>query len=231
MKLKITTRDVLRFLFFFVGICVSALGIVLVTKADLGTSQISSVPYVLSLAFDWLTFGQATFVMNLIFLIMQMVLLKNPLKMSLILQIPVSILFSYFIDLQMQMFSSLTLDTLAMQWVVLLLGCVILGLGISLEIAPNIVAVPGDAVVNVIATVKRLRFGKVKVILDVTLVAIALVLSFFYFGDIKGIGAGTLVSALLVGRIVMFFNRRLRNVYLTYLVGENVAVQEDKLSI
>ncbi|MFZ7174231.1 YczE/YyaS/YitT family protein [[Pasteurella] aerogenes] len=160
-----------------------------------------------------------------------MALLKNPLKISLLLQIPVSILFSYFIDLQMQMFSSLTLDTLAMQWVVLLFGCVILGLGISLEIAPNIVAVPGDAVVNVIATVKHIRFGKVKVILDVTLVVMALVLSFFYLGDIKGIGAGTLISALLVGRIVMFFNQCFRKVYLTYLIGEKVVTQEEKLSI
>ncbi|MFZ7174232.1 DUF6198 family protein [[Pasteurella] aerogenes] len=65
MKLQLKNRDFMRFLFFFVGICVSSLGIVLITKADLGTSQISSVPYVLSLAFDWLTFGQATFVIIL----------------------------------------------------------------------------------------------------------------------------------------------------------------------
>lgn len=230
MKLHITNRDFIRFLFFFVGICIISLGTVLVTKADLGTSQISSVPYVLSLAVDWLTFGQATLLLNFIFLIIQMVLLKNPLKISLLLQIPVSIVFSYLIDIEMHFLSFWTPHTLIIQWGMLLLGCIFLGLGISLEIAPSIVAVPGDSVVNVIASVKRIRFVKVKVILDVTLVIIALTLSLFYFRDIKGVGVGTLVSALLVGHVVIFFNQQLRGVYRTYLT-ENKPIKENKLSV
>ena len=38
-----------RYLIFLVGLFISSLGVSLVTKANLGTSPISSIPYVLSL--------------------------------------------------------------------------------------------------------------------------------------------------------------------------------------
>lgn len=38
-----------RYLVFLVGLFINAMGVSLITKADLGTSPISSIPYVLSL--------------------------------------------------------------------------------------------------------------------------------------------------------------------------------------
>lgn len=40
-----------RYLLFLIGLFINALGVSLVTKASLGTSPISSIPYVLSLKF------------------------------------------------------------------------------------------------------------------------------------------------------------------------------------
>lgn len=40
-----------RYLIFLVGLFVNSLGVSLITKANLGTSPISSIPYVLSLNF------------------------------------------------------------------------------------------------------------------------------------------------------------------------------------
>lgn len=48
-----------RYLLFLVGLFVNALGVSLVTKANLGTSPISSIPYVLSLNFPF-TLGNFT---------------------------------------------------------------------------------------------------------------------------------------------------------------------------
>ena len=43
----------------------------------MGTSQISSVPYVLSLHFTDISFGAFTFVMNMVFFLIQVALLKK----------------------------------------------------------------------------------------------------------------------------------------------------------
>ena len=42
----------------------------------------------------------------------------------------------------------------------LLLGCTILAFGISIEVAPNVVVVPGEGVVRAIAKVRKADFGK-----------------------------------------------------------------------
>ena len=40
-----------RYLIFLAGLFINSLGVSIITKADLGTSPISSIPYVLSLNF------------------------------------------------------------------------------------------------------------------------------------------------------------------------------------
>ena len=48
-----------RYLVFLIGLFISSLGVSFITKASLGTSPISSIPYVLSLNFS-MTLGQFT---------------------------------------------------------------------------------------------------------------------------------------------------------------------------
>ena len=53
------------------------------------------------------------------------------------------------------------------------------------------------------------RFGTVKTCFDLSLVAIALVLSLVFFGGIRGLGLGTVISAVAVGKVVNLFNTHL----------------------
>ena len=46
-------EQVKRYLIFLVGLFVNSLGVSLITKGNLGTSPISSIPYVLSLNFPF----------------------------------------------------------------------------------------------------------------------------------------------------------------------------------
>lgn len=54
-----------RYLVFFVGLFINSLGVSLITKAELGTSPISSIPYVLSLKFP-MTLGGFTILFSLL---------------------------------------------------------------------------------------------------------------------------------------------------------------------
>lgn len=199
----------IRLLFFLLGVFINSLGIVLITKADLGTSQISSISYVLSLKYEALNFGAATFLLNAAFVVAQFALLRSKANIMLWAQLPVSFLLGFFIDLNMEIFSFLHPTSLPFQGLCLGIGCLILGLGIHIEVAPDIVKVPGEGIVYTMAKVFGRNFGEIKVAFDVALVAIALVISQWSFGKIEGIGIGTVASALFVGRIVSAFSTRL----------------------
>ena len=188
------------------GILINSFGIAFITKAALGTSPISSLPYVLSKKFP-LTLGQFTFVMNMIFILMQIFLLKKDFQKRQILQIGVNVIFSAFIDISMNMLDEFAPSGASAQILSLLAGCVILAMGISIEVAPNVLLVPGEGVVKAISAVSRKRFGTVKVVFDTTLITLSFILSLLFFHRLNGLGIGTVISALAVGKIVNLCNR------------------------
>lgn len=201
-------RLALRYLFFAIGISINSFGIAVITKASLGTSPISSPSYVLDLAFPP-TLGEFSFLVNMLFILIQVILLRRDFQPIQFLQIAVNVLFSALIDVGMAVLSPYTPEGLPLCLATLLVGCAILALGMAVEVAPNVVLVPGEGVVRAISAVTERPFGSCKVVFDITLVAIAVTLSLILFGSIRGLGIGTVISALLVGRLVNLFNRRL----------------------
>ena len=93
-------NKLIRYIIFLIGLFVNSLGVSLITKANLGTSPISSIPYVLSLNFP-LTLGNFTIIFSLLLIFLQLLILRKNFKPEYYLQIPVSILFGYFIDFTM----------------------------------------------------------------------------------------------------------------------------------
>ena len=201
-----------RFAFFALGVVINSFGVALITKGALGTSAISSVPYVASLQWPFLSFGVTTFIWNILFILIQMVLLRREFKPSQFLQVLVNLLFSAMIDVSMAILGFLNPSALWEQCACVVLGCVVLGcvvlaFGIVIELAPNVVVVPGEGVVRAIAQVTKIRVGTVKAAFDITLIVIAGVMSLICFHELRGVGVGTVISALLVGPIINVINR------------------------
>lgn len=198
-----------RYLFFILGLSINSLGIAFITKSAMGTSQISSIPYVLSLHFQNLSFGMTTFIMNMIYIILQIIILKKDFSPIQFLQIPVNILFSLLIDVGMWALTWFSPELLITKIISLIIGCIILAFGISIEVAPNVIMVPGEGIVKAISLAKHKDFGKVKVMFDVTLIIIASFCSFLFFHRLHGIGIGTVISAISVGKLVSFINHHM----------------------
>lgn len=198
-----------RYILFAVSLFVNAMGIAFITKALLGTSPITSVTYVLSM-FTPLTIGQWTIVLNLLFVLFELPFmtrkeLKDDLRMFL-LQIPISLCFGTFIDLSMNMLYWLEPVKYIDQIIYLLLGCVILAAGITLEVKANVAMMAGEYFVRVISQRFHGEFGYVKLCFDITLVCIACLFSICFMSGIYGVREGTVAAALLVGPIVHFIN-------------------------
>lgn len=201
-----------RFAFFALGVVINSFGVALITKGALGTSAISSVPYVASLQWPFLSFGVTTFIWNILFILIQLALLRREFKPSQFLQVLVNLLFSAMIDVSMAILGFLNPSALWEQCACVVLGCVVLGcvvlaFGIVIELAPNVVVVPGEGVVRAIAQVTKIRVGTVKAAFDITLIVIAGVMSLICFHELRGVGVGTVISALLVGPIINVINR------------------------
>lgn len=198
-------RVALRYLCFVAGLLVNSFGVALITKATLGTSPISSIPYVLDLRFSP-TFGEFTFVLNMVYILAQVALLRRDFQPVQILQVVANVIFSAFIDVSMGLLAWLNPDGVLACAGSLALGCAILALGIAVEVAPNVIVVPGEGVVRAISSTLGRPFGTCKLCFDASLVVIACALSFAFFGGLNGLGVGTVISALAVGPIVNLVN-------------------------
>lgn len=197
-----------RYFVFLIGLFINSLGVSLITKADLGTSPISSIPYVLSLNFPF-TLGQFTIVFSLLLIVIQLIILRRNFKAEHLLQIPISILFGYFIDLTMVMLFFVNPGNYISSLAYLLAGCVILGFGVYTEVLTNVAMLPGESFVRAVSSTWKTEFGSTKVAFDVSLTVIAGVLSFLFAHRLDGVREGTIIAALLVGFIARLFGRRL----------------------
>lgn len=210
-----------RYLLFLVGLFVNALGVSLITKASLGTSPISSIPYVLSLNFP-LTLGNFTILFSLLLIVLQLIILRKDFKPEHILQIPVSIAFGYFIDLTMYLFFWVNPQNYLVKVFALLVGCLVLGFGVYLEVLADVVMLPGESFVRAVVQTWNTNFGTTKIIFDSSMTILAGLLSFFFSGKLRGVREGTVIAALLVGFIARLLGKRLGFIK-NYLFPETVS--------
>lgn len=200
------TELIKRYIFLLVGLFVNGLGVSFITKAGLGTSPITSIPYTLSLGFTP-TVGMFTLVFNIFLIILQVILLRRNFQLQNLLQLPIIALFSFFIDLTMSLLGFMQPETYAMKVVSLIVGCLILGFGVFMEMAANVAMLPGEATVRAVSDVFSTDFGKTKIAFDSSMTIIAAILSFIMFRHLDGVREGTIVAAILVGFIARLFKK------------------------
>lgn len=205
----------LRILIMTAGAILVALGIALSKHSCMGTAAISSMPAVftdVSAAHgaEWMTMGAWTFLLNLLFLLAEIVLLRGEFKPIQVLQLPLFLVLSVAVDAWLWALSFVPADSYPLQAVFLALSIITLALGINLQLAPDLVMCPADAIVQVVSYVSGQPFPKCKVIIDVTLMSVAAAVSFAALGGLHQVREGTIIAALLVGRAVGLWGRVLK---------------------
>ena len=195
-----------RYIFLLAGLFVNGLGVSFITKAGLGTSPITSIPYTLSLGFTP-TVGMFTLVFNIFLVILQVILLRRNFQLQNLLQLPIIALFSFFIDLTMSLLGFIQPETYLLKVISLVIGCLILGFGVFMEMVANVAMFPGEATVRAVSDVFSTDFGKTKIAFDSSMTVIAAILSFIMFRHLDGVREGTIVAAILVGFIARIFKK------------------------
>ena len=182
---------ILRIALYLIGIMVLALGITLNTKTNLGVSPIISMPY-------------AVFVAYLIFIVLQIVLLKGKFPPFQLLQVAASYLTSAFITIFDRIFPAP--DQMGMRLLVLVLAIILTGIGAAVTVDVNIVPNPADGLARVLGERCGKNMGFGKNLFDFSAIVISLAIGLIDAGRPVGIGIGTVIAMVCTGRVIAAFN-------------------------
>lgn len=204
-------HPVRRIAFLCFGLMIMAFGVAFSIKGALGTSPISSVPYVTA-KISGLSVGTTTIIMNFVFVLIQIAILRSQYDWLQLLQFPAAIVFGTMIDVAGYVLQAIAFSNYVQQWLLCIAGIFLIALGISLEVAANLVTTAGEGIVLAICRVVPVKFSNMKIIFDVTLVCISIVLSFVFLGHLDGVREGTVAAAIFVGLITKQTNRLMNHI-------------------
>lgn len=210
-----------RYILFVMSLFFAALGVAFTKHGELGVSPISSVANIMSYRFSSISLGTWLIIWNCVLLAGQILILRKRFQLIQLLQIPLSFLFGWFTDFGMWIVAFIPANTYPIRLVMVVVGVVILGFGVSLSVIANVIMNSGEAFVKAVADMLGKEFGNVKIAFDVFCVSSSLVLSLIFF-DFKIVGTreGTIISALLTGVVVKFFTGKLKEPINDVLVSD-----------
>lgn len=200
-----------RIIFLCLGLTIMAFGVAFSIKAALGTSPISSVPYVTS-TISGLSVGTTTIIMNFMFVLIQIAILRKKYDWFQLLQFPAAIVFGTMIDVAEYVLKPVEFSNYFEQWLLCVVGVFLVALGVSVEVMANLVTTAGEGIVLAICQVAPVKFSNMKVTFDVTLVCISIALSFIFLGHLDGVREGTIAAAVFVGLITKQTNKLMKKV-------------------
>lgn len=203
-----------RYLIFIAGLYLLTFGVVLIIRSSLGTSPISSFTYVVSVHSP-LTLGTVTFFFNLALIACQFWFIRGGVgnrndRLEIMAQIPFSILFSIFLDVNMFIASDIVPSTYWLSVGLLLVGCLVQAMGVVLELKPNVVTMSAEGFVKYACRRYNRDFGRSKIVFDSSLVVLALATSWLINRTFIGVREGTVIAAVLVGFFVSVINANIR---------------------
>lgn len=194
------------------GLIVVALGVGMSIKSNLGIAPPSCPPTIFNLAWPALTVGTFTWIMHLVFILLQVVLLRKDFKLSYLMQIPAAFVFGYLCDAFIWLFDAIASPSTnyAVQMALCLASVPVTAIGIKLEVLGEGWILAGDMTTAVLSRVTKASFSTVKVVFDIALVALTAAFAWSAFGKLTGNGftvvirEGTLILAFLTGVCMRF---------------------------
>lgn len=195
MKEKQLTRRILQYL---LGLVAMAIGLVMLKRTNWGVSPITAVPDAVA-NITPLTLGNATILLHLVCVILQIVVQRRVTLKSL-LTMCIGIPFGYLVDFFMWLWN----PTLVIwqKCILLVLGIAIQGFGVALISGCDMMLPAPDELNNVISRTSGKKLSNVKMCADAIYVVIAIVINLISTRSLASVGVSSVASVLLTGRFV-----------------------------
>ena len=200
MKKSTASQLVARLGIYTLGLLVLAFGVTISVNSNLGVSPISSLPYVISQIVP-VSLGTCTTLVYAFYVLVQMVLNGKKFQPLLLLQLVFSTVFGYFVDGAKYILGDFMLPGYLGRLAMLAASIVLIAVSLVLYIDVKLAPMPAEGLVSCISEKWGKPFSRVKTLVDCSSVLVGTVLCFLFLGKLVGIREGTIITALLVGRM------------------------------
>lgn len=187
------------------GIFLYALGACLMAHANIGISAISSVPCLFTILTP-ATLGTTQFVWSIVLISLQKLALRDDFDNFQYLQLAASVVFCVLLDLILPMVRLMQFAGIYQRVILLIIALVIMAVGLSTAVTADLVIIPGDGMAQTVAKKTGWKFGKAKVTVDLSCVALTCVLSLITLRRLAVVQVGTVLAALLLGNIARIYS-------------------------
>ena len=203
---------------YIMGLVLLAFGASLMTRADFGLSMIIAPAYLMNLKlaeyFSFMTFGMAEYLFQA-FLLILLVIFVRRFKFTYLLSFLTAVCYGLMLDGCLYLLAFLGEINIAVRIMFYLIGLFATSLGVAFMFHTYISAEVYELFVKEATERFGWKIGVVKTVYDCTSLVLSVLMSFafFGFGHFKGIGIGTLVCALVNGRLISAFGSLLEKKY------------------
>lgn len=219
MKKSTPVQFGLRVLIYCFALLLMAVGVALSVNSNLGVSPVNSLPYVISQILN-VQMGSCVTVIFCFYILLQVLLLRREFQPVQLLQIVFSTIFGYFVDFAKRVMGDFAIPTYLGQLTMLAMSIVLIALGVLLYMDVQLVPMPMEGLSSTIAKKISRPFPTMKMAIDCLVVLIGAVLSFVFLGKLDGIREGTIITAILVGKLIAVLKKPISPVVQKICFGE-----------
>ncbi len=216
-------------LLWLFGVVFVAFGVAICSKANLGVSMVAAPAFVVqeAIASLWrgFTVGVTEYLIQGLMLIILCLVVRR-FNWRYMLAFAVAVIYGYTLDFFMWLLSDISFDTVAMRWIMLIVGDIITAFGVACFFKTYMPLQVYELFVAEIARCFSIKTSKVKSAFDIALLVLSVVLAFTLFGDASdfdwssityrnfhSIGLGTLVTTLINSPIISLMGKLIDKVF------------------
>lgn len=207
-------ENCLRLFCLLFGMFLLAQGIAFTVLADLGTDAITSPALVCHLVlgdvpggmgYSFFTVGRLLICVHVLLVLLQILLLRRNYRPVQLLQVVMGVILGVMLDFCLSYTRLLPVENYTFSLAYTLVGCVICAFGIFTYVKADMVPLSAEGVCLALSRTFSWRFSRVKVAVDCSMIAIAVVTSLIIWGNVVGVREGSLICAVSTGYIIGFF--------------------------
>lgn len=191
-----------RFITYVLGLFLLAMGVALSINSDLGVSPVNSIPYVLSRITEQ-EIGLCVTGVFFLYILAQVAILRREFHLVQLFQIAFSALFGYFTNFTKALLGDFALPGYPGRLLMLAASILFIAVGVLLYVEADLVPLPTEGLCLACAKKSgKIPFHNMKILLDCAMVATAAGLSLLFFHTLVGVREGTVLTALVVGKVM-----------------------------
>lgn len=183
-----------------VAVVINSFGVVLMLYSGAGISAISSVPFAFSEVLPALSLGTWTYLFQGI-LVFSLMVLRRRFIPSYLFSFVVGFVFGQCLDLH-ELWINVLPTGLGWQVLYFILSYLLICLGIALSNRCLLPIIPTDLFPRELAQITGVPYSRIKIGFDATCLVITAAMTVFFLGHLEGLGIGTVLAALTMGKVI-----------------------------